>query len=145
MTQVLVVSNDIVGLANTLCLLRNAGYHASGASTFQEARRSLASGSPDLVIADERLGEFNGLHVILLARAEHPELSAIVTTAALDRGLEADAKSLDVLCVLKPTNPTGWLPLIATALARHRVVLSPTVSRSAYSTNGVVPRSSIPT
>jgi DNA-binding NtrC family response regulator len=120
MTHILVVSNDVVGLSDTLSVLGHAGYHARGASTFAEARHRLASTSPDLVIADQRLGEYNGLHVILRARAKHPDLSAIVTTGEMDRGFEADATSLGVECVLKPKNAEGWLAPVAKVLALNR-------------------------
>jgi DNA-binding NtrC family response regulator len=127
MTHILVVSNDVAGLTDTLSVLGAAGYHACGASTFAEARRVLAGGSPDLVIADQRLGEYNGLHVILRARVSRPGLSAIVTTGALDCGLAADARSLDVECVLKPKNAMGWLAPVARVLAYNRVGRSSTV------------------
>lgn len=129
MTHILVVSNDVVGLTDTLSVLGHAGYHARGASTFAEARHRLASRSPDLVIADQRLGEYNGLHVILRARAKHPDLSAIVTTCALDRGLEADATSLGVECVLKPKDATEWLAPVADVLAHRRVGRSSSIPR----------------
>ncbi len=127
MTHILVVSNDVAGLTDTLSILGHAGYHARGASTFAEARLRLASSPPDLVIADQRLGEYNGLHVILRARARHPDLSAIVTTGAMDRGLEADAASLGVECVLKPKHATGWLAPVAHALARNRACRPSTI------------------
>ena len=123
MTHILVVSNDVVGLTDTLSVLGHAGYHARGASTFAEARHRLAGRSPDLVIADQRLGEYNGLHVILRARATHPDLNAIVTTGARDRGLEADATSLGVECVLRPNNAKGWLAPVAKVLASPRTAI----------------------
>ena len=123
MTHILVVSNDVVGLTDTLSVLGHAGYHARGASTFAEARHRLASRSPDLVIADQRLGEYNGLHVILRARAKHPDLSAIVTTGATNHGLEADATSLGVACVLRPKNAKGWLAPVAKVLASPRTAI----------------------
>lgn len=113
MSQILVVSNDGAGLTRMLRVLNGAGHLARGASTFEEATRLLANLSPDLVIADERLGAFNGLHVILRARAGHPDVGAIVTTPVLRRGLEADARSLDVECVVKPENPAEWLGTIS--------------------------------
>jgi DNA-binding NtrC family response regulator len=116
MSQIFVVSNDGVGLAAMLSVLNGAGYRASGASTFEDAKRLLAQQSPDLVIADERLGAFNGLHVIVRARADHPDVSAIVTTPVKDRGLEADARSLNVECMIKPQNPEDWLAPISRTL-----------------------------
>jgi len=109
MCQILVVNNDGVRLTHVLNVLNAAGYRASGASTFEEATRALADRAPDLVIADERLGAYNGLHVILRARADHPDVSAIVTTPVKNRGLEADARSLNVQCLIKPQSPGEWL------------------------------------
>src|ERR1700730_11985789 len=109
MSQILVVNNDGVRLTHVLNALTAAGYRARGASTFEEATRALADSTPDLVIADERLGAYNGLHVILRARAENPDVSAIVTTLEKNRGLEADARRLNVECVIQPHDPAEWL------------------------------------
>jgi DNA-binding response OmpR family regulator len=118
MSQILVVSNDGVGLAAMLSVLDHAGHQARCASTFEDATRLLDQGSPDFVIADGRLGAFNGLHVIMRARAAHPETGAIVTTSITDRGLEADARSLNVECMVKPKNPVEWLEPISKWAAR---------------------------
>lgn len=125
--QILVVSNDGVDLAATLRVLNAAGYRASGASTFDEANRLLIDGSPDLVIADERLGAFNGLHVIVRARAEHPHVSAIVTTPVNSCGLEADARRLNVEYMIKPRNPVEWLAPISRTLELDHVAESSTI------------------
>ena len=115
MSQILVVSNDDTHLAQTLSVLREAGHHARGASTFEDASRLLKLNhrSPDLLIADECLGNFNGLHVIMRARARHPEVLAIVTTPVKSRGLEADARSLNVECMLKPRDPAEWVASVS--------------------------------
>lgn len=114
--NILVVSNDAAGLAAMLEVLIRSGYRASGASTFEEAKRSLAFRSPDLVIADERLGAFNGLHLILRGRAHHPDMGAILTSPVKDPGLEAEAKRLNVQCVVKPRDPMELLLPISRTL-----------------------------
>jgi DNA-binding response OmpR family regulator len=116
MSQILVVSTDNIALAQTVTVLSKAGHQASGATTFEDASRVLASRSPDLVIADEYLGNFNGLHVIMRARATHPDVLAIVTTSRKNRGLEADARSLNVKCMLKPRDPAQWVASISRTL-----------------------------
>lgn len=121
MSQILVVSGDSAGLNAMLHVLGSAGYCATGASSFEDARAKLAERSPDLVIADERLGAFNGLHVIMTARAKHPGVSAIVTTPTKNRGLEADARSLDVICMVKPRNAAEWPAAISQMLTVERV------------------------
>jgi DNA-binding NtrC family response regulator len=120
MSQILVVNHDKSELSTVLNVLTAAGYEASGASSFEEAASLLARGTPDLVIADERLGEFNGLHVIVKARAEDPHVGAIVTTAVKNRGLEADAKGLNVECLVKPHDPIEWLEPVSKTLNTPR-------------------------
>jgi DNA-binding NtrC family response regulator len=120
MSQILIVSNDCARLANMLDVLNTAGHRAAGATTFEEATRLLARRPPDVVIADERLGAFNGLHLIVRARAERPGVGAIVTTPAKDRGLEADARRLNIACIVKPQNPAEWLAAISRALPAKR-------------------------
>src|SRR5262245_14034482 len=109
MSQILVVSNDDANLTAMLGVFESAGYSATGATTFEEAQRRLADESPDIVIADERLGAFNGLHILLTARAERPDTRAIVTTPVANHALEADARSLDVTCIVKPLTASEWL------------------------------------
>ena len=120
MAHILVVSSDRDGLGPMLGVLNDAGYQASAASTFEQAREELADGTPDLVIADERLGAFNGLHVLLAARASRPEVGAIVTTPVANRALEADARLLNVDCLITPQHPADWLASITRALGSDR-------------------------
>lgn len=117
MSHILVVSKDGQGLNKTLGVLNGAGYQASGASTFQDATQLLATEPPALVIADERLGEFNGLHVILRARNRYPAVAGIVTTRTTNRGLEADARSLNVQCVIVQEDPAELLTSVSKSLA----------------------------
>jgi DNA-binding NtrC family response regulator len=116
MSQIFVVSNDNADLTAMLGVFASAGYSATGATTFEEAQRRLANESPDLVIADERLGAFNGLHVLLTARAARPETRGIITTPVANRGLEADARSLNVTCMVKPRTASEWLGPISSLL-----------------------------
>jgi DNA-binding NtrC family response regulator len=116
MANILVVSSDAPSLGQMLYVLSGAGHQMSSASSFQQAREQLIDRSPDLVIADERLGEFNGLHVIISARANHPRISGIVTTPVMNRALEADAKSLNVECLVTPRDPGGWAASISRTL-----------------------------
>ena len=132
MSGILVVSNDGIGLALTLRALHEAGYQASGASSFEEAKRILAKTSPDLVIADECLGPFNGLHIIMRARAVHPEVPAIVTTRVKSRGLEADARSLNVEWMLKPETPAEWLAPISRTLRAQPIAGSAAGNATAH-------------
>jgi two-component system response regulator HydG len=114
-STILVVSTD-AGLAPTLRLLVRAGYEASGATTFEDAARLLATNSPDLLIADERLGAYNGLHLVLRGRAERPDMRAIVTTSFKDPFVEAEATRMNARCFVKPLDPAEWLLPISRTL-----------------------------
>ena len=58
--------------------LVGTGYHVAVVSTFKEATRQLAQNCPDLLITAVRLQAFNGLHLVLRWRADHPNLPAII-------------------------------------------------------------------
>jgi DNA-binding NtrC family response regulator len=115
-SEILVVSENGASLATMLHLLADAGYRTQGASTFEEGKRLLDATSPDLLIADQRLGEFNGLHLVLRGRSGNPGMSAIVTTPAAVPGLDADARLLDTEYVVTPTEPADWLQPVSSAL-----------------------------
>jgi DNA-binding NtrC family response regulator len=114
--SILVVSRDVDGLADTLDVLTSAGYRACGVSTFEEAKPLLATMSPAMMITDELLGSFNGLHLILHGRAMNPDMGAIATTAHKDPAFEAEARCLNVQYLVKPANPSEFLLPIAQTL-----------------------------
>ena len=113
--RVLVVSSDEIALDGTLDVLNHAGFDAKGAATFQAASKALSQETPDLLIADERLGQFNGLQLVVRGHAASPRMRAIVTSNALDRVLESDARHLNAQCLVRPVDPHEWLgPVLRT-------------------------------
>jgi DNA-binding NtrC family response regulator len=111
MSEILAVFTDSAERGRIVQVLAAAGHDVSSASTFEEAKRALKSTSPDFVITDERLGAYNGLHLILSARFENPAVRAMIITPVLNRGLEADAAGLNVECVEQPYDPETWLAM----------------------------------
>ncbi len=103
MDSVLIVDSHASVLAKTIAAFAKAGYAAMGASTFQAAKRLLHNHPPDVLIADLRLGAFNGLHLAVLGRRNNPTMTAIVTHSPADRGLESDAQRLNVAFCRKPS------------------------------------------
>jgi DNA-binding response OmpR family regulator len=88
--------------------LSNAGYVVLSASTFDEGKRLLNKQAPDLLIADVRLGDFNGLQLVV----SDPALPSIVVTGFPDPVLEAEALRLGARYVTKPIAPNKLLALI---------------------------------
>lgn len=125
--KIFVVSGDDSHRSRLIDVLSGAGYRTSGAATFAEAKQVLGSSSADLVITEERLGAFNGLHVIVLGRAHRPDLKAIVMTAQKDAALETDARRLNVDCVVESADPEEWLLSVSKTLEAGMAAGGPTI------------------
>ena len=110
----LVVESDTVQLAATVRALRALDYAVEAASTFDEARQRLLS-IPDLtlLVADIRLGQFNGLHLAFRARAHHPSVRVVIIDHAMDATLEAETKRLGGVYIAKPFTTEALVALIS--------------------------------
>jgi DNA-binding response OmpR family regulator len=116
-SRVLIVDDDLatrVGLAE---LLQQAGYDTTAVGSFEEAARLLRSTPPDLLIADVRLGPFNGLQLVISSPTPVP---AIIITGFADPVLESDARRRGAEYVLKPVQPAALLDLVEGKLAAAR-------------------------
>jgi DNA-binding response OmpR family regulator len=109
----MVVDQHPLILARLVEPLREAGYDVVGATTFEAAKQGLASRPPHLLIAASRLGLFNGLHLIVRARMDHPEMAAIITAQAKDPVLEAEASTYGASCVVAPETSAELLALVS--------------------------------
>jgi DNA-binding response OmpR family regulator len=111
--HVLIVNPD-ADLAGRLAgLLQAAGYRVTALTGFHEASARLKSEPFDAVVAAERLGTHNGLHLLIRARAER-RVVAVVTCAEPDPVLENDARELGATCLVAPWHaPAGLLAVIA--------------------------------
>jgi FixJ family two-component response regulator len=124
--RVLVVDDDDGARTGLQELLEAAGYETVAAATFQDGRRALHESAPDLLIADVRLGEFNGLQLVAAAPRRIP---TIVITGFLDPVLEAEARSFGADFLLKPVSPSALLAMVDKKLAELRRAASNTVRR----------------
>jgi ActR/RegA family two-component response regulator len=99
----LIVDADPVQLAATARALRALDYAVIAASSFDDARRHLLDTEElTLLVADIRLGQFNGLHLAFRARAHHPRVRLVITDHAFDATLEAETKRLGGAYVPRP-------------------------------------------
>ena len=114
---ILVVDDDPttrVGLAE---LLQQSGYEATAVPSFEQAARLIRKSPPDLLIADVRLGPFNGLQLIISSPTPLP---AIIITGFADPVLESDARRRGADYVLKPVDAKALLELVEAKLAAVR-------------------------
>lgn len=112
--RILVVDDDIGYLTVTKDVLERGGYEVMLASTFEEGRRMLREETPDLLIADVRLGAFNGLQLIATGKAGVP---SIVVSGFDDAVLQAEARAFGADYLVKPVSASALLQRIARKLA----------------------------
>jgi DNA-binding response OmpR family regulator len=115
--RILIVEDDEATRRGLGALLTNAGYVVLSAGTFVEGRRLLAEHAPDLLIADLRLGEYNGLQLVAVAPFAVP---SIIVTGFPDPVLEAEALKLGAHYVTKPITVDALLTLINDTIVSGR-------------------------
>ena len=116
-SKVLIVDDDKTTREGLAEFLEEAGYEAVAVGTFEDATRVLRTTPPDLLIADVRLGPFNGLQLVISSPQPIP---AIIITGFADPVLEADARRRGADYVLKPVSPSRLLDLVAQKLSAAR-------------------------
>jgi len=118
--RVLVLDDDEHALSGVVELLRDAGHHVTGAATFDAAKRLLAVSPFDLLVSDVRLRSFNGLHLVMQTRTDHPEMAVVIITGYDDPLIELEAHRYHADLVRKPIRPAEFLRVVAAALAAVR-------------------------
>ena len=124
---ILLVHSDVPVLRQLESLL-SKDYLITTASSFQDAQQLLHAVSPDLLIADIRLQAFNGLHLAVRSRFDHPSRPIIITHASYDPVLESEARRLGALFVVNPLDDAEFVQRVHATLERHRST-QPTVRR----------------
>jgi CheY-like chemotaxis protein len=113
--RVLVVDQNLTAATVAKQILVGTGYQVAVVSTFQDATRQLALNCPDLLITAVRLQAFNGLHLLLRWRADHPNLPAIVVGSLDD--FTSDIGRYGARFVATPIDRSSLLTLVSDLLA----------------------------
>lgn len=95
--------------SETMDALRALGLTFAIAEDFHEAKRVLGIRPPDLLITHVRLGEYNGLQLVLRGKMTRPEMAAIVVSDAADPVLERDVAEMNATLVLSTAGRQEWL------------------------------------
>ena len=99
--RVLIIDDDQEYLNFCTIILTENGHDVVPCNHFVEGRRRLAREHFDALIADVRLGDYNGLHLITLAA---PSMTKIAMSSVLDIVICRDAERAGARFVLKPTD-----------------------------------------
>src|SRR5713226_921121 len=89
--RVLVVDDDQSFLRMIEQMLIAGGYAVELCSSFEAAKQRLTLSPPDVLLTDVRLGAFNGLQLVILAKELSPSTIAIVMSAYDDVALRKEA------------------------------------------------------
>src|SRR3954451_15373481 len=114
-SKVLLVDDDAATRQGLAEFFTESGYEVQAVASFEEGLRALRSETPDLLIADVRLGAFNGLQLLVSSPRSVP---AIVITGFADPVLESDARQHGADYVLKPVTPSVLLDMVRRRLAQ---------------------------
>lgn len=112
MKRALIVDDDASILALLTRWLSAAGYHVLTANSFGEARIEIRFGVPDIVIADIRLGEFNGIQLGILAREARSDVRLVIMSGWDDPVLRRDVDDLKATFLPKPLGERALLMAI---------------------------------
>lgn len=115
---VLVVEPDTAARNAMVDLLSTAGYETTAADAFEPAVQVLKGTRPKVLITVVRLGLFNGLDLVIRARARNPRTAALVVDDARDPFLERESRKVGATAYLvKPVDFGELLERVAEALA----------------------------
>ena len=127
--RLLVVDSDRARLSVVERALASTGNQVACVSNFEDAKERLLFAPPDLLVSAIRLGQYNGLHLVLRAHADHPEMPAIVMNEEADPVLEAEARNAGAVYVTTPVDEGSLVSLIDKLLSERQLMQSEAVPR----------------
>ncbi len=108
----LVVDSDFGSVRSLAQALRQEGFDVFEATSFQEGKFLWSTQSPDILVVDIRLGQFNGLQLLMRARSDRPDIQAIITSSFPDPVLEAETRRFGGIFMIKPVDPRHVLATV---------------------------------
>ena len=117
---ILIVHDDAEVLARLETTLISTAV-VSPATTFAQAKALLAAAPPAVLITGVRLGDYNGLHLIIRSRIDSPTTAGIVISDRCDPRLVEEAEKYGAACLSYPEDEARLLVLVAEALAEADV------------------------
>jgi len=99
---VVLAEDDPAALDGLSLWLAGEGFLVLSCATFAEARAQLGTRRVAALLTDVRLVEFNGLHLVQLARTLHPRARLVVFSGHPDEVLEHEAHAVGALWLIKP-------------------------------------------
>ena len=118
--KVLVLDDDEHALEGMVELVRAAGHDVTAALTYDAAKQLLAVTQFDLLVTDVRLRSFNGLHLVMQSRTDHPDMAVIIITGYEDPLIDLEAHRYHAELLMKPIKPAEFTALVNELLSGVR-------------------------
>lgn len=118
--RILVVHEDAATATRLATEITAVGCTVVTATNFEDGKKLLAR-PPALLIAGVRLGEYNGLHLVIRGLTDHPSMSAIVVGDEPNPTFEAEVASHGAVFLVGTQASPELLALVAAALAKYTV------------------------
>lgn len=109
MAKILIADDDVAILRLLEKWLRTEGHDTRNFTTFDAARRALEEWRPDVLVTDVRLVDFNGLQLVLEAKARNPQIVAVVITGFDDAVLRSECAAAGASFLVKPLKMDEFL------------------------------------
>ena len=118
--RILVLDDDEAALAGIVELLHDVGHDVTGAATYDEAKQLLGVSPFDLLVSDVRVRSFNGLHLVMQSRTDHPDMAIVIITGYDDPLIDLEAHRYLAELVRKPIKSAEFLKAVNAALTAVR-------------------------
>lgn len=112
---VLIVDPNAQTRTRTVVWFKHAGFVTDAVSTFADARQKLIEEAPDVLITEAHLGEFHGLHLVILGRGRNSGLVAVMLGSP-DPILAEDARRHEAAFVTRPVASDDLVLLVTELL-----------------------------
>ena len=120
----LIVSRDAAA-AELTAGLADVGYVVIERRSFVAARHRLTA-ELRLLITDLRLGDYNGLHLILVAKHKRPDLIALLVAETADDVLQREAESMGATFIVRPERESDLARVVLKLVEHHSADFEPT-------------------
>jgi DNA-binding response OmpR family regulator len=113
MARLLVVDDDPQMLSLSKRYLAGTGYDILTAADFRDARMQIQLFEPAIIVADVRLGEYNGVQLALLALEAREDAGVVLMSGHADVVLQQEARQSGWQYLTKPFSKRDLLLSIA--------------------------------
>jgi DNA-binding NtrC family response regulator len=102
--KILILEDDARVASAYAEALRHDGHDVTVCTGFEEAREYMKGDQPDAVLTDIRVGQYNGLQLVLLFREMCPDGRVVVVTGHDDPVIRSEVAALHAEFLLKPVS-----------------------------------------